>query len=880
MDNESLAITKGRFWTREMLVTVLRLGLEEKCYHFVRQAALAWLNEYPGDLEVSFTLAQSFLGEGREEQGVALLQQLLQVDPEFVEAWQCLLEPSRRLSTVDGQTVKTACFVLSRDTVFMEAMPEWSEQLRTAREAMLQGALLQAEESLFRALTLAQDQILIAVTHVKLMRDLRDWLSLLRFVSLYRQRWPDCLVFHLAQAESKLALGDEAEGVSLLHRCIASDIAAHVARQWFGEGHPYLRLWPDQLGMTLEIPIPAEVSRRLGWNRLPGKSESDKLASGVSLKASDSVVQEKTPPEVRSDHEEDGNGLPEEAQSGDVHSVFGREQTQPIPKSPWVHEIENELEVLAKRINRPGPSKTDGRYPIYVVFSSYQGLVRTYGEQTARVIFDEMHRLSRLVARASGWGGVTYLPDERTSCEPLGLPPIAKPDAWSLKLALADLDKALGKQGGRIGAVLIVGGDEVVPFHRLPNPTDDLDHEVLSDNPYATRDGNYFVPEWPVGRIPGGKGADAGLILQTLRMLSQYHERRTKRLRSWQVLWRRLFGAGGRRRRSLGYSAAVWRRASLATSRPLGRNKVFWTSPPFQRETLDPRLMVSASLGYYNLHGLSDAPEWYGQKDPSDGGGGPDYPVALSPQDLTKNGSAPRIVFTEACYGGYVIGKDESDSLTMRFLHIGTLAVVGSTAISYGAVQSPLVGADLLGYFFWNGLKAGYSVGEALLHAKVNLVREMTRRQGFLDGEDQKTLISFTLFGDPLVYAEDFARTSKHTLRFVRRPMVKTAVERPDGETVSDVTTQAWVAEAKRILEPFLPGLEQAEWQVNLQQVSNPTAAEGGRFTGEKAKFASSGGNVVLVFRQSQQVAGRTHHRFARVTLNREGKLMKVSLSH
>jgi hypothetical protein len=68
------------------------------------------------------------------------------------------------------------------------------------------------------------------------------------------------------------------------------------------------------------------------------------------------------------------------------------------------------------------------------------------------------------------------------------------------------LDKVFAKKGEMIGSLLIVGGPEVVPFHRLPNPTDDLDDEVLSDSPYSTRDSNYFVPEWPVSRIPGGKG--------------------------------------------------------------------------------------------------------------------------------------------------------------------------------------------------------------------------------------------------------------------------------------------------------------------------------------------------------------------------------------
>ena len=54
----------------------------------------------------------------------------------------------------------------------------------------------------------------------------------------------------------------------------------------------------------------------------------------------------------------------------------------------------------------------------------------------------------------------------------------------------------------------------------------------------------------------------------------------------------------------------------------------------------------------------------------------------------------------------------------------------------------------------------------------------MNQRQGFLDGEDQKTLISFVLYGDPLTGFEAYNTRSKTTLRFKSRPMVKTICDR------------------------------------------------------------------------------------------------------
>jgi len=97
---------------------------------------------------------------------------------------------------------------------------------------------------------------------------------------------------------------------------------------------------------------------------------------------------------------------------------------------------------------------------------------------------------------------------------------------------------------------------------------------------------------------------------------------------------------------------------------------------------------------------------------------------------------------------------------------IGSMGFVGSTVISYGSVGTPLIGADLLGWQFWKNLKDGQTAGEALMQAKIALVKEMTQRQGFLDGEDQKTLISFVLYGDPLVGYEVKAAEAKTMVRY------------------------------------------------------------------------------------------------------------------
>ncbi|MEJ2758568.1 MAG: hypothetical protein P8046_08825, partial [Anaerolineales bacterium] len=148
-------------------------------------------------------------------------------------------------------------------------------------------------------------------------------------------------------------------------------------------------------------------------------------------------------------------------------------------------------------------------------------------------------------------------------------------------------------------------------------------------------------------------------------------------------------------------------------------------SPPVSAAKIAPHINKAPKLAYYNLHGLQDTAEWYGQKDPVEGQLGPDYPVALRPMDIKNSGRAPRIVFSEACFGANIINKSVEEAICLKFLDSGSQAVIGSTCTSYGSLTTPLIAADLLGKAFWNFLQQGYPAGESLRRAKIHLAREM-----------------------------------------------------------------------------------------------------------------------------------------------------------
>jgi hypothetical protein len=549
----------------------------------------------------------------------------------------------------------------------------------------------------------------------------------------------------------------------------------------------------------------------------------------------------------------------------------------------------------------------DGRYPIYVLFSVRSRMQAVYGQKALELIETEMQRLVEVLQRRRGWGARLFWADAPQNQEKLGIQTGRTTSAWELKLALADLDEALAKRGEMIGAVLIVGGPEIVPFHCLPNPVDDQDDEVASDNPYATRDENYFVPEWPLGRLPGGAGKDARLLLGSLRRIRESHARQitgTDGMARWLQAAVQALGLGSNSRSSLGYTAAIWKRAAEAVFRPIGGRRYLHASPPMGAPVTPmegdangkarlPRLQ--GRLAYFNLHGVVDAAEWFGHRDPFDeDADGPDYPVALRPGDLANYaGHAPEVVFSEACYGLHLQGRSVEQALPLTFLEAGSLAVVGSTCMAYGSVDEPLAAADWLGHAFWRHLQAGYPAGEALRQAKLGLADEMTRRQGYLDGEDQKTLISFCLVGDPLA-APAARKMGSYGAKSVRRAAVQGAALATicDRRGRRDETLPPEALQrVRQVVAKYLPGMLEGRLEVSYEHEacqgeghvcptsqlrSAPSASLGSKSNPQAARHA--GRKLVTISKQASR-SGGAFTQVARLTLDETGEVVKLVVS-
>ncbi|MCX7995092.1 MAG: C25 family cysteine peptidase [candidate division WOR-3 bacterium] len=269
--------------------------------------------------------------------------------------------------------------------------------------------------------------------------------------------------------------------------------------------------------------------------------------------------------------------------------------------------------------------------------------------------------------------------------------------------AIRDFINKAEDRWGKIKTILIIGGDSVAPFFRLPNPCDD-DASVLSDNPYASSDDDFLIPERSIARIPENRSAEF-IIKQLNKSFTKFNK-------------------------SFGMSSAVWKEASKNVYKQIGDIRELKISPPVVTENFKAEWLQKKDFLYFNLHGSSLSENWYGQENSN-------YPVALRPFNVI---SASGFVASEACYGAYIINKSDRNSLALKFLHKdGITGFCGSTTIACGPPIPPSSEADLLVKYLFEYLKQGLPAGEAFKNAKIDFARKMIRRHGFLDDDDQKT---------------------------------------------------------------------------------------------------------------------------------------------
>jgi hypothetical protein len=173
--------------------------------------------------------------------------------------------------------------------------------------------------------------------------------------------------------------------------------------------------------------------------------------------------------------------------------------------------------------------------------------------------------------------------------------------------------------------------------------------------------------------------------------------------------------------------------------------------------------------------------------------------------------------------------------------------------------------------------------------AKIHLAREMHRRQGYLDGEDQKTLISYVLYGDPLAQPLRLGRGPKGTFRPVSPPaQPKTVCDRVEAGGSRPVPPEV-LRYVKNVVAEYLPGMTDA--QASLSQEHAACGGAGHRCPtsqmGAKGRPAHEPHRQVVTLQktvpadptQNLSGSGHLHRHYARLTLDERGKLVKLVVS-
>ncbi len=704
------------------ICTAAELDLKQGRFREALEKTEALLRQYPGHLRGLFLAAVAWIRLGEPQQARLLLDAALGLDPENAEGRLALAEALHAAGETEQSTRQfIRAFALypsdSDQKLTLGSRLPAVLSLKAAGEASPLGRAVRFKLSVnwggalpeFQAITrsdpfLPEAWLGLAETLWQLDR-LDEAMSTLDQIAA---AWPNFVKATLIRGDILNRRGQTDAGMAALHAAQALDPSGIVAERTFGSVGQYRLLWADPT--EPDAAVAASPSRQ-------------------SAKAREEAAVAELP---------DAPSLPESPSLRDIQVEMARLTDHLMGgEVPQVPERPSAVSALAIVTCR-GP------------------LEAKFGADFIPRLGEAVHRLIQAIGPADNRAIHFVALDDPEQMAGLGAVAPANPaDAARVKAAVDSLADGLLTQGQDMRHVLILGGDDIVPFCRVPNPTEDQDEDIYTDAPYAARNGSTLLPTRAVGRLPDCDDPEA--FLRLVNHAAKAHQdsaRRsaTKGLKALTRIWKR--GENPAPDGSFGYTASVWKEASRAVFEVIGQARHLRLSPPVSRQEFAVLAQNNPRLAYFNLHGVEGEPAWYGQRDPDFAADYPLFPVALLPDDIAGAWAEGATVLTEACYGADVLGRTHRDSIALRFLYEGARAVVGSTRLAYGSLTPPLAGADLLGRLFWLAVTGGMPIGQALQWAKLSFANDLLNRQGYLDSEDQKTLLTFNLFGDPTLAVE------------------------------------------------------------------------------------------------------------------------------
>jgi hypothetical protein len=301
---------------------------------------------------------------------------------------------------------------------------------------------------------------------------------------------------------------------------------------------------------------------------------------------------------------------------------------------------------------------------------------------------------------------------------------VLEPEA--LIAQLQALNSAYTERSGIIESLWIIGGPQVAPFARLPNPMADSDGPLAVDSLYGLATAVDPLARWPVGRTPDAEPAEPGLLTRLLARVAAAHRAGAQAPLPFVAL-----------------CAERWLAVTQAVLVQAGIAGVPRTAPPLAAGPEASVALEGMRMIYANVHGVRRSSAWYGQPL-----GSTTLTPALAGTDVPQLAGAA--IISQACYGARLDDPQGERSPAVALLAAGADALIATNVLAYGAPDPPPGESDLLAVQLLRALQTpGLRLGAAVLAAHAAVLRTLLRTRGSLGADDVKTLLSFVLYGDP-----------------------------------------------------------------------------------------------------------------------------------
>ncbi len=476
----------------------------------------------------------SFIRVRKINESIRLSEIIVRYDPEFIEVWALLAV----LYPDGSEDKKTAA---NRVKTLRSFEKSDKNSIKQGISNLLGG---KTSAKSFEDIEDIDDfDIISAIRVARSVSQQEDTNSYFRLMKIYTRRWPKVLQFKLLMGDVLNQTGSVEEGTKLIHSTLENDLMAQVANRIWKNRNPYQNLWLDPESFSIDLSrlsVPQKVAKKARLDKSINFTYEEKPKSAVESTIENDqqiydgniqpiagpavilpTIQEVEIPSELPDPLQENENLdpsPQESKqainpgcSSGFFNFFGKlfgKQFGSRDTLDTIHEFVYKLDV----------NDADDRFPIYVVCSTIAGLTAKYGKNNKDFIDQEMRSVADAIENREGWNAMVFYPDEFQSSGKSLLDPQA------IRNALIKLDQSLAQKGSMIGALLLVGGHDVVPFFTLSNPAMDDDLTIHSDAPYGSHEpSRFFDQQWQVGRIPGDNTNDPGLLLSQLRAIQNYH---------------------------------------------------------------------------------------------------------------------------------------------------------------------------------------------------------------------------------------------------------------------------------------------------------------------------------------------------------------------